>query len=161
MRSQDNASAALVRPTPPHMRGRAGTHLWARARGKQGGLDPGPRGHSPGMRSGRRRGPETWSAPGTTKPGPPGLGAAPLAESVSWEHRSHCQSPTGRDNSYLVLFSDFTISNLQVQQFRDIHPGTAMTLQEPSPRLRPLQSPIIPSKKHHLSLPYILTTFFT
>ena len=107
--SQENASTAPVRPIPSHGQRRAGKDLWVRARGRQGGLDPGPRGHCRGMRSGRHLGHGTWSALGTTKPGPPGLGAAPLAESVSWEHGSGrtVRLPRAVTTPFPVLFSDF------------------------------------------------------
>lgn len=94
-------------PTPPllsllassHSRGWGSTDLWGRARGGQDGLDPGSHGRSPGTRSGQRHGHATWSAPETTQPGPPGLGAEPLAESVSWEHKTRCQFPIDQDKS--------------------------------------------------------------
>ena len=85
--SPDHAPTVLVPPTSSHGQGRAVTDLWARARGGQGDLDPGPRGRSPGMKSGRRHGHATWSAPGTWKPYLPAPRTAPPEWSVSWEQR--------------------------------------------------------------------------
>lgn len=81
-RSGDGPWQRQCVPSLPQGRG---TDLWARARGAQGGPDPDPgsRGRSPGMRSARRRGLATWSAPGTMRPGPPASGAAAPAESAS------------------------------------------------------------------------------
>lgn len=108
---EEEAGVTGSRPhssSPTHLLPRAGraiTDLWARARGGQGGLDPGLRGRSPGMRSGRRHGHATSSAPGTWKPDLPAPRAAPPAGSVSWEHE-----PTVSFPPVTTLFPDCTIS---------------------------------------------------
>lgn len=90
--------------SPTHLLPRAGqgrhVDLWAQGEGRQGGLDPGPRGRSPGMRSlGGATGHATWS-------GLPGRGS-PIFPAPRAAHRrgpspgstdpTHCKFPTGNN----------------------------------------------------------------
>lgn len=102
-----------------------------------------------------------WSAPGTTKPDPPGPLAAPPAKSVSWEYRTPL-SVSGRpapiSTSISSLFSDHSITRsltftaLAHDLHRYLAPGSAPL---GTPPKAPVTSLLLTNPLHRTLLPEV------